>query len=150
MIVAGAVQYSLIAATADDRDWLDQLRRDAYRDLFDATWGGWDEQRHQAHFAASIAQGNITIIEHHGRRVGMLQLLDHGEVLEVGEIQIQPVTQRAGLGTVVLNDVIQRAKALGQTVRLSTGLKNDRALRWYLRLGFSITATSATHCYLEI
>ena len=78
------------------------------------------------------------------------QLLDHGEVLEVGEIQIQPVTQRAGLGTVVLNDVIQRAKALGQTVRLSTGLKNDRALRWYLRLGFSITATSATHCYLEI
>jgi len=42
--------YSLRHATDADRAWLEELRRAAYKPLFDATWGDWDEDRHQRQF----------------------------------------------------------------------------------------------------
>ena len=142
--------YTLASSSVEDRPWLDQLRRDAYRDLFDATWGAWDEARHQRHLAASIEQGNIKIIQQNGLRVGMLQLVDHHDATEVAEIQIRPEAQGKGLGTAVLNGVIQEARSQLHTVHLSTGLRNEGALRLYLRMGFRLVATSETHFHLRI
>ena len=138
----------LVPAADADRAWLDKLRRDAYRDLFDATWGAWDEARHIRHFEASIDQGNISIIRVDGRPVGMLQLHEHQDAVEVGEIQIRPEAQNQGIGTAVLNDIVGSARAQGRAVRLSTGVKNERALRLYLRLGFRIAQTSDTHVHM--
>lgn len=143
------MKYELSPSNATDHAWLDRLRRDVYRELFDATWGGWDEARHQRHFAESLAQGNISIIEVDSRRIGMLQLIQHDDAIEVGEIQILTADQNAGVGTAVLRDVIEQATRQGQRVRLSTGLKNERALRLYLRLGFREVARSDTHYRLE-
>lgn len=144
-----AAGYQLTPATAEDGQWLDALRRAAYRGLFEATWGGWDEARHQRHLAASLQQGGIEIISVGGRRVGMLQLVLHADAIEVGEIQILPGEQGNGIGTAVLLDIIQQAHGRGAQVRLSTGLKNVRARQLYERLGFRLTATTDTHFHLS-
>ena len=153
---------NLLLAPARDADnqWLDQLRRDAYRELFDATWGAWDEARHRRHFAASIEQGNIRIIRVDGHQVGMLQLLEHHScltpgdpgtgVIEIAEIQLRPEAQRQGIGTAVLSDVIRSARERRMDVRLSTGRMNEHALRLYLRLGFHITQTSESHVHMAL
>lgn len=143
------VHYTLTQANDADISWLDQLRRDAYRELFTATWGGWDEARHLRHFAESIAQGNISIIEVDTHRVGMVQLVHHADALEVSEIQITPRDQNTGIGTAVLRDVIAAASENAKCVRLATGLKNLKALRLYLRLGFREMTQSETHYHLE-
>jgi GNAT superfamily N-acetyltransferase len=141
--------YSLKPASAADKLWLDELRRDAYRDLFNATWGGWDEARHQRHFAETWQAGQISIIDVDGHRAGMLQVFELPQSTEVGEIQIHPDFQGAGLGTRVLNDVIAASKGLGKPVTLYLGLKNARAHKLYLRLGFRETGRSDTHIFMK-
>jgi ribosomal protein S18 acetylase RimI-like enzyme len=143
------MRYRLAPTRPEDEAWLEQLRRAVYRDLFDATWGGWDEDRHQRHFAAGLDCGEICAIEVDGTRVGMVQLFEHIDAIEIGEIQIEPIYQSRGIGTQVLRDTIARAHAQRKKVTLRTGLKNYRAFELYRRLGFERVAQTETHDHME-
>lgn len=143
------MRYTLRPAQDADKAWLDELRRAAYEPLFVATWGGWDEARHQRHFAATWKEGRIQLIEVDGRPIGMVQLHERDDCVEVGEIQILPEHQNHGLGTKLLVEVIDRARQQGRDVVLSTGLMNAGALRLYERLGFEETERSRTKVYLR-
>ena|SRR5687767_14932914 len=89
--------------------------------------------------------GKLLLIKENGNRVGMIKLLERPEAIEIGEIQIEPSAQGRGLGSLILRDTIAQAHAQGKSVWLSTGLKNDRARRLYLRLGFREVDRSDTH-----
>ena len=128
------MDYSLRPATDVDKKWLDELRRQAYRELFHATWGRWDETRHQRHFAESWKSGRISIIEVEGQDVGMIQLHEEPQSVEIAEIQIWAEYQGLGLGTRVLKDIIESAVGRKKLVTLYLGLKNIRARDLYLRL----------------
>jgi ribosomal protein S18 acetylase RimI-like enzyme len=143
------VRYRLVAASPGDEAWLEDLRRHAYAGLFDATWDGWDEARHSRQFSESLERGHISIIEVDGDRVGMIQLLEGKNGVEVAEIQIHPRCQNRGVGTSVLVDVISEASARGRDVRLSVGLKNQKAIRLYERLGFVSMGQSETHRHMR-
>ena len=132
----------------EDETWLENLRRNAYRDLFFATWHGWDEARHTRHFSECMARGHIFIIEVDDTRVGMIQIFDEATALEVGEIQVQPAAQNRGVGSTVLKDVVARAHKSKKSVRLRVGLKNERAYRLYQRLGFRVVEQTETHHYM--
>lgn len=138
-----------LPACDDDRDWLEQLRREVYEDLFEATFGGWDEARHLRQFERCWERGDIFIIQVEGRAVGMLQLFERPDAFEIGELQIQPQDQGVGLGTAVLKSVLTRARTQSKAVKLSVGLKNDGAYQLYLRLGFQLVATTETHHQLS-
>lgn len=143
------MKYRLIDASSVDDGWLDGLRRRAYADLFNTTWGGWDETRHLRQLSESKRRGHISIIEVDGKPVGMIQLLDHSEAVEIAEIQVDPSHQDRGIGTSVLRDVISNARAQGRDVCLRVGLKNQKAIELYERLGFSSVEQSETHCYMR-
>lgn len=143
------MRYRLRDASPGDETWLENLRRRAYADLFDATWGGWDEARHSRQFSESMKHGQISIIEVNGVRVGMIQLIVESDAVEIGEIQIEPSHQGRGLGTSVLLDVIAEASGQGRSVRLSVGLKNERAISLYERLGFRLEGESDTHRHMR-
>lgn len=147
--MARAVRYRLIDALPRDEPWLEALRRAVYQDLFRLTWGGWDEERHRRHFASCLERGGISIIEFEGNRVGMVQVDEAPDAIEVGEIQIEPSHQNRGIGTRVLVDIVAQAHARNQPVRLKVGLKNSGAVRLYERLGFHRIAKSETHEHLE-
>lgn len=138
----------MVDASPEDATWLEDLRRRAYADLLDATWGGWDEARHSRHFSESLERGHISIIEAGGVRVGMIQVFVENDALEIGEIQIDPSHQGRGLGTSVLLDVMAKAGVQGRGVRLSVGLRNQKAIRLYERLGFSSEGQSDTHLHM--
>ncbi len=144
------MQYRLISAAASDEAWLESLRRCVYQELFHATWGGWDEDRHLRHFTACLERGHISVIEVHGARVGMVQIFNEPTAVEVAEIQVHPSHQNRGLGTCVLRDVIATAGDRRKAVRLRLGLENDKALRLYQRLGFRLVAQSETHNHMEL
>lgn len=132
-------------ATEGDKAWLEELRREVYRDLFTATFGGWDEERHGRQWRECWERGSISIIESQRAPVGMLQLVEQPDALEIGELQVASTWQNKGIGTAVLRDTIAQARAQGRAVILSTGLRNAAARRLYLRLGFQETAQSETH-----
>ena len=137
--------YQLVPAVPEDEAWLEQLRRAVYRELFFATWSGWDEARHLRHCAECWERGQIFCIEIDGVRVGMIQLFDEPDAIEIGEIQIQPSYQNRGIGTRLLRDTIDRAHEQRKKVSLSVALKNERAYRLYARLGFQKVAQNETH-----
>ena len=100
------------------------------------------------HFSECISREHISIIELDGVRVGMIQIFDGPNTVEVGEIQVQPNNQNRGVGTAVLEDLIAHAHENRKSVRLSVGLKNDRAYRLYQRLGFHQVASTETHHHM--
>ena len=142
------MSYRLVRASDEDEAWLERLRRSAYQELFDATFGGWDEARHARQFSECWRQGGISIIEVDGVRVGMIQLFERPNGVEVGEIQILPSHQNVGIGGRVLKDVIARAHQQRRKVLLSVGLKNERAYQLYQRLGFQKVACNETHNHM--
>jgi ribosomal protein S18 acetylase RimI-like enzyme len=142
------MHYQLVPTTPKDQPWLEELGRAVYQDLFVATWGSWDEARHLRHCAECWNRGDIYVIELEAIRVGMIQLFEHADAVEIGEIQIQRSYQNRGIGTRVLRDAIARAHAQGKTVSLSTGLQNHRAIELYRRLGFRCVEQSETHYHM--
>lgn len=143
------MRLDVTPATAEDLPWLETLRRAVYADLFVATWGASDETRHQSHWTACLDRGQLRVVSLRGERVGMLQVFDHPDAVEVAEIQIALAQQGRGLGTLLLRDLLAGAHAQGKRVFLSTGLKNKGAIRLYERLGFRHLAPTATHARLE-
>ena len=143
-----AIDYVLRPAIDADKAWLDAVRREAYRDLFDATWGGWDEARHQRHFSEFWEAGSISIVSVDGQPVGVFQLFDSEDVVEIGEIQMLRKCQNGGIGTRILSNVVECAKRKGKRASLHLGLKNQGAFRLYERLGFEETARSDTHIFM--
>ena len=144
------MSFSLRSAKESDLEWIEEVRRAAYLDLFVATWGGWDEEKHKRHFAAFLEAGPVSIIEASGRDIGVLQLAESVERLEVEEIQILPGYQNQGFGGKVLEAVIEQARSSGKDVYLSLGLKNESAYRLYKRLGFEeYKARSETHIFMR-
>jgi ribosomal protein S18 acetylase RimI-like enzyme len=141
-------EYTLRPAIPEDAAWLEQLGRSVYGELFELTFGGWDEARHARHCAECWAQGNIQIVEIAGCCVGMLQLFEHVDGFEIGEIQLLPAQQRRGLGTRLLRDLQARARAQQRTLRLNVALKNASARRLYERLGFEAVSHSETHTHM--
>src|SRR6185369_2529825 len=110
--------YLLVPAFNGDEAWLEVLRREVYRELFDATFGGWDEQRHARQFSECWTRGGISIIEVEGVRVGMIQLFRHPDKVEVGEIQILSSSQNRGIGSRLLRDMIAQVHEQGRRVVL--------------------------------
>ena len=137
-------------STPEDESWLEELRRAAYSDLFIATWGGWDEARHQRHWTSCVEEGRISIIRQDGTSVGMVQIFDEGNSVEVAEIQILPEFQDRGIGTHVLRDILKMAHSSRKSVTLSTGRMNARAIRLYQRLGFELVEETDAKSYFKL
>ena len=95
-----------------------------------------------------MKRGRISLIEVDGARVGMIQLLDDDDGIEVCELQIDPEHQNRGIGTEVLQAVIEDARARRRDLHLKVGLKNEQAVRLYRRLGFVSAGRSETHHHL--
>lgn len=144
-----SIKYLLREACESDKAWLENLRREVYRDLFFATWGSWDEDRHARHFISCLEEGHIQIIEVNKMPVGMLQVFELDGATEISEIQISPLNQGQGLATEIINDILEKAHSSNKKVTLSTGLKNSKALRLYQKLGFLEIRRTESKIYME-
>ena len=141
--------YDLEDASEVNRAWLEELRRRAYHDLFLESFGAWDEERHRRHCDTCWKQGGISLVVVGGSKIGMIQLFDRADEIEVGEIQIHPDHQNQKIGTQLLEDVMAKADQQGKSVVLSVGLKNEHAYRLYERLGFGRVGQNDTHYRLQ-
>jgi ribosomal protein S18 acetylase RimI-like enzyme len=137
--------YHFENASESNRAWLEELRRAANYDLFIVTFGTWDEQRHQRHCDECWNEGEISLVVVGGSKIGMIQLFQRADEVEVGEIQIHPDHQNQKIGTQLLEDVVAEAHQEGKSVVLSVGLKNENAHRLYNRLGFDRVGQNDTH-----
>ena len=136
------------AATASDTPFAREAHHGAYREPVLRQFGQWDETRQDQLFAGDWADAVFEIIELDGTPCGYACIEEREDDFHVREIVIHPDFQGRGIGTAVLRETQQRARAKGVPVRLGTFLTN-RAAGLYRRLGFQETGRTDIHVLME-
>ena len=139
------VSPQLIPATEADSDFAYGIKKSAIEKYVCKTWG-WDEvfqrEYHQRHWRCE----NMRIITVDGARVGTLTVIKRSHDIFVESIYIHPDHQSRGIGTKLMQDIVDEAG--DTTVRLSV-LKANPAIRLYERLGFTMAGETANHYQME-
>jgi GNAT superfamily N-acetyltransferase len=136
-------EYQLRPATAEDFDFLWNLHRATMRPYVEAIWG-WDEGVQARRFREAFDPAHRQIVIVGGHPVGVLHVDDLPRAVFLANVEIDPAHQRRGLGTALVESVIDRAKSLGLPVTLQV-LRVNPVRRLYERLGFRVTGDTPTH-----
>jgi len=99
------------------------------------TFGPWDEQWQRDYFRRTTNPTTHEILELNGEPVGCLLVSEADDRLDLHRILILPAFQNRGIGSRVIADVLQFARAKGKPVRLQVFRVNP-ARRLYERMGF--------------
>ncbi len=93
--------------------------------------------------ARALADGRLTVAERGGEVVGWLCATRLGGEVCVGQVSVLPAHGRRGIGTALLRDLLDRARAAGEpSVVLITQADIPWNAPWYERHGFAIVPTS--------
>lgn len=138
-----APDFQLRQATAEDFEFLWNLHRAAMRPYVEETWG-WDEAVQARRFREAFDPTHRQIVIVDGRPAGVLQVDDLPRAVFLANVEIDPAHQRRGVGTALVESVLDRARTLGLPVTLQV-LRVNPARRLYERLGFRVTGETGTH-----
>lgn len=92
-------------------------------------------QAQTAHYAGEYDSSGFFIIEQAGQRIGRLYRELQGDDIHIIDISLIPETRGAGLGSTLLQEILDEAAANGFTVSIYVEHFNP-AKRLYQRLGF--------------
>lgn len=137
-------QISLRAATSDDEGFLRQLYASTRIDEF--RWLGVQEQIdsliamqydiRQAQYEAAYPDAESSIVFLGEQAIGRMLIQESEEEFALVDIAISPEHRSAGIGTRLLQQLLDRAARAGKAVRLQV-FKTNPAQRLYARLGFA-------------
>jgi ribosomal protein S18 acetylase RimI-like enzyme len=108
------------------------------RDVIEQTWD-WDDAWQLAEFEKRFDAFTVSIIEAESRSAGSLWLEQRPDSLYIHDLQVAPAQQGRGIGTAVIEMVIEQGAGRGLSVALSVVPANPRARSLYERLGFRVT-----------
>jgi len=132
------VELNLRPASERDREFLYALHCSTMRAVIEQTWG-WDDAGQRANFQRRYDVYSVSIIEAESRSVGSLWLEQKPDSLYIHDLQVAPPRQGWGIGTAVIEMVIEQGASCGLPIVLSVLPANPRAMRLYERLGFRVT-----------
>jgi ribosomal protein S18 acetylase RimI-like enzyme len=138
----GSVDIHLRSASPQDREFLYDLHCRTMRDVIERTWG-WDDAWQREDFDRRFCEYVWSIIECDERPAGGLLVEAMADSLYIHELQLLPEYQNRGIGTAVVQRVIDEAAGRGFPVTLSVVQANPRAKQLYERLGFEVTEFDA-------
>jgi ribosomal protein S18 acetylase RimI-like enzyme len=123
------------------------VRRAAFEPYVEEIWG-WDDAYQRQLADREFDETPVEIIEERGMPVGYLCVLRQEDHDFIDEIALLPEAQGRGVGSALVQDVMQAARDRGVPVRLSV-LVNNPARRLYESLGFRITRTEHPRVKME-
>ena len=127
-----------LTATAADVEFLYSLRESSYRERVEALFGPWLEDQQRGFLANDMAEAPYEIIEADGVPIGALAVSAHVDHDFLEDFMIAPAHQGRGVGTGLMRELMDAARARGVPLRLSV-LDGNRVRALYERLGFRVT-----------
>jgi ribosomal protein S18 acetylase RimI-like enzyme len=110
---------------------------------------GMQFQAQTASYRAGFPAARFDIIELDHHRVGRI-VVDRGhDHLHIVDQAILPAQRNRGLGSTIMQALMQEAAEAGRAVRLNVAAANQNALRLYVRLGFVPIAHEPLHIEME-
>ena len=141
------MKITLRPSTEADLEWLDPFYESLMRPYVELTHE-WTEFSH----GETCSQGHIQIIQCGDKNIGMLKIIEREDCLYVGDIQLKAEHQGKGIGTKLMQQVIDQANALKTPIKLRV-LKGNPAINLYERLGFKKDEPAnkeLDHCYQKV
>lgn len=125
-------------ASDADVDFIYALRESAYRARVEALFGPWLEPQQRQFLATDMAETPYEVILEDGVPVGSIAVSHHDDHDFVEDIMVAAEHRDRGIGTHVMHEMMDAARARTVPLRLSV-LDGNRARALYERLGFRVT-----------
>lgn len=129
-------QYKLINYNDSYKEFIYQVKKEAYKKYVEEYWGVWIEEDQRNYFESFLKQykEDIFIIQVNNEDIGFYngENLEDGSY-EIGNICIIPKYQGKGIGTQILKDVMKEHEH--QVLHIQY-FKSNKAGNLYKRLGF--------------
>lgn len=141
--------YELREVTQQDYNFIYHVKTTTLKPHIELVWG-WDEAVQTKYLEESFGLETQLIISYEDKEIGILELNELNQRIDVVELEILPEYQRKGIGTNILKDIIQEYKGKGKNVGIGCFKINADAKRLYERLGFILIKETPTHYVLEM
>jgi GNAT superfamily N-acetyltransferase len=131
---------SLRSATTDDAGFVLHVTEVTMRAYAEQTWGRWN--------APDSFDPSDMIVARDGRDIGVIAVDRGQEVWVLEKLFLLPASQKQGLGSYLLQCLIEEARSARAELRL-TVLEVNPARRFYERHGFIVTYTVPPRRHME-
>ena len=135
-------------ATSNDAEFAYEVLEQTMRNYVEATWGEWSEARSREEMTKDASDGQSQIIELGSLRIGLLRLEEHSTHLQLEQLFVLPQYQRQGIGTLLLERVLEQARIRQLPVRLRV-LRVNPARGLYERKGFKVVSETPERFFME-
>ncbi len=130
-------QCSFQQATKHDEAVIFDLYCQVMKEYITGIWG-WDQEWQENDFVKHFSPENITVVREENKAIGYSQIEDQGNQLYIRMLLLLPNHQRKGIGSRLLNAVIEKAKAQSKGIALQVFKINEQARRFYEHHGFHV------------
>lgn len=130
--------YTLRQATDDDYDFLFALHCTAMREYIEPIWG-WHEEWQEEYFRKKFDPTHRRIIRVNEEDAGVLVVEERPEEMYLGLIELLPPFQNQGIGSAILQSLMEQAKRTNLPLSLHVLKTNKRARKLYETLGFVLS-----------
>src|SRR5206468_2636723 len=128
-----------------------ELHRSTMREYVATMWGSWNEADQRQRFSSPReAADGLRVIRFEDCDVGALRFDYRGVDTFLVSIEVLPEYQSRGIGSVVIEGLIEEARRAGGGVELTVLKANERARRLHERLGFVITGENDERRFMRI
>lgn len=139
--------YYLSQATEQDFDFVYELKKIAYKEYIEQTWG-WDDEFQLKFHRDNFSSKNTHIIKADERHIGSIDVKESETNIFISGLYILPSYQSKGIGSSIIKDLIKEAERKTKRLELEVLRVNTKALKLYERLGFTKTEGDKTKYFM--
>jgi ribosomal protein S18 acetylase RimI-like enzyme len=139
--------YYLSQATEQDFDFVYELKKIAYKEYIEQTWG-WDDEFQLKFHRDNFSSKNTHIIKADERPIGSIDVKESETNIFISGLYILPSYQSKGIGSSIIKDLIKEAERKTKRLELEVLRVNTKALKLYERLGFTKTEGDKTKYFM--
>jgi len=144
------IDYSLIGLIPADEEYREfsyQVKKMAEGEYITSMFG-WDEDVQKDFHLKAWQQQKPDIITYDGKLIGTIATIETEDCIDIGQFFILPEYQRRGIGTYLLQSILDKADQMGKSVTLKF-LKSNPVESLYVRNDFRLIHTSEILHYME-
>ena len=139
------MEFTERRVNSSDEEFLYRMHKATMLPYVEITWGAWEDEWQRAYFHDHFVPDQMTIIQLDGQDVGVMRVQERTEEIYLAILEILPEFQNKGIGTTVIQTLLQKANQHGKPVALKVLKVNLPARSLYQRLGFGVTGEDTTH-----
>jgi ribosomal protein S18 acetylase RimI-like enzyme len=143
------MQIELRAATSIDMPFVYDVTEATMRAYVEQTFGPWVPEFQREIIDGSFDPTTHQMIVADGNVVSVLAGQTFDTHIQLEKLYLLPDYQRLGIGTGLVQNLVDSATALCKPVRLRVLVANTAAQRFYARFGFVVAHTTPERIFME-